>query len=56
MNEYFLDRLVKAIPMLRRTCYRYVVDSNRADDLLQETLLKAIYSSDRYVESGKFNA
>ena len=56
MNEYFLDRLVEAIPMLRRTCYRYVVDSNRADDLLQETLLKAIYSSDRYVESGKFHA
>ena len=56
MNEYFLDRLVEAIPMLRRTCYRYVVDTNRADDLLQETLLKAIYNSDRYVESGKFHA
>ena len=56
MNEYFLDRLVEAIPMLRRTCYRYVVDSNRADDLLQETLLKAIYNSDRYVENGKLHA
>ena len=56
MNDYFLDRLVEAIPMLRRTCYRYVVDSNRADDLLQETLLKAIYNSDRYVENGKFHA
>jgi len=53
MNEYFLDRLVEAIPMLRRTCYRYVVDSNRADDLVQETLLKAIYNSDRYVRKRK---
>ena len=56
MNEYFLDRLVEAIPMLRRTCYRHVVDHNKADDLLQETLVKAIYNRDKYVEEGKFHA
>ena len=54
MNEYFLDRLVEAIPMLRRTCYRYVVDSNRADDLLQETSLKALDNEDKYTPDTNF--
>ena len=54
MNDYFLDRLVEAIPMLRRTCYRYVVDSNRADDLLQETSLKALDNEDKYTPDTNF--
>ncbi len=56
MNDHFLDRLVKAIPTLRNISRRYIFDCNRADDLVQETLLKAIDNSDRYVEEGKFHA
>ena len=56
MNDYFLGRLVKAIPMLKNISRRYIFDPNRADDLVQDTLLKAIDSSDSYVEADKFHA
>ena len=48
MRERFRDDLVAAIPMLRGFARSLSGNRDRADDLVQETLAKAIANRDKY--------
>lgn len=41
-NDTFLEDLVAAMPMLRRFAIALCKDASRADDLVQETMLRAL--------------
>lgn len=48
MTASFRDQLVEAIPMLRGFARSISGNADRADDLVQETLAKAIANRDKY--------
>lgn len=48
MNASFKDDIIAAIPMLRAFARSLSGDVHRADDLVQETLAKAIANRDKY--------
>jgi RNA polymerase sigma-70 factor, ECF subfamily len=48
VSESFRDQLVAAIPMLRGFARSLSGNRDRADDLVQETLAKAIANKDKY--------
>lgn len=50
----FNNNLVKIQEELKRYAYRLTIDINDADDLLQETSLKALANRDKYTEGTNF--
>lgn len=55
-NPEFEDALVAAIPHMRAFARSFASDVARADDLVQETLVKAWYSRDSFAPGTNFRA
>lgn len=51
---HFNNKLVSMQDELRRYAYKLTVDINEADDLLQETSLKALINKDKFTEGTNF--
>lgn len=51
---HFNNKLVSMQDELRRYAYKLTVDINEADDLLQETSLKALINKDKFAEGTNF--
>lgn len=51
---HFNNKLVSMQEELRRYAYKLTVDINEADDLLQETSLKALINKDKFTEGTNF--
>ena len=56
MNEpEFNERLTDSITMMMKYAHRFTPDSDKAEELLQETMLKALTSKDKYRSDDNFN-
>lgn len=55
-NPEFEQALVEAIPHLRAFARSFTTEVSRADDLVQETLVKAWYSRDSFAPGTNFRA
>ena len=56
MNEpEFNERLTDSITMMMKYAHRFTPDSDKAEELLQETMLKALTSKDKYRSDANFN-
>lgn len=55
-NPEFEEALVEAIPHLRAFARSFTAEVSRADDLVQETLVKAWYSRDSFAPGTNFRA
>ena len=56
MESVFRDDLVKALPMLRTFAISLTANPTRADDLVQETMIKAWANRERFVPGTNFTA
>ena len=55
MNEpEFNERLTDSITMMMKYAHRFTPDSDKAEELLQETMLKALTSKDKYRSDDNF--
>ena len=48
VNTQFRGRVVEAMPRLRRFCYALTGDLDRADDLVQETCVRALANAEQW--------
>ena len=56
MNEpEFNERLTDSITMMMKYAHRFTPDSDKAEELLQETMLKALTSKEKYRSDDNFN-
>ena len=53
-NFTFRKELVEAQDELLRFAYKLTMDIDEANDLLQETSLKALYNEDKYISDTNF--
>ena len=54
MSDAFETRLVRELEVIKGLARHLARDRNDADDLLQETAMRALIGKPNYVESGKF--
>ena len=51
----FHERLIDSMTMMMKYAHRFTPDSDKAEELLQETMLKALTSKDKYRSDDNFN-
>ena len=54
-NDEFKKKLIGSLAGLRQYCNNFTTNSDDADDLLQDTILKALSKCDHYKRDGNFN-
>ncbi len=54
-NPEFHERLTDSMTTMMKYAHRFTPDSDKAEELLQETMLKALTSKDKYRSDDNFN-